>query len=316
MLKFVAKRLLLAIPTVLLVGVITFTLSRLAPGDPARVFLGPGASPEAIELLRDQWRLDDPLPAQLIAWLSNLFRGDLGESLRFNEPVADVFWRHVGPTASIIAFAIILMVSIGVPLGLAAARWKGSWIDKGSMSLAFAAVAVPEFWLGMLLVIVFAVQLGWFPVSGYVPPTGDIGAWIVTIILPSVALALGQIGLLARMVRDSVITAGREQWVTSLRARGLGEASIFMKHLMKSATIPAITVIGTSMAALITGAVVIETVFNIRGVGWLTINSTMQRDYALVQGTVFMAAVAYVLINLVIDALYAVIDPRIRLAGA
>lgn len=314
--RFLVRRLLLVVPIIGIVGVVTFGLSRLAPGDPAQVFLGEGATPEQVARLRGEWGLDEPLPVQFSIWAWNMLKGDLGDSLRFRSPVIEVVGQHLGPTISIIGLAVLLIVAVGVPAGLAAARWRGTWIDRSSMSLAFAGVSVPEFWLGMLLTLVFAVGLGLFPVSGYVPVGVSFSGWLSSIVLPSVALALGQIGLLARMVRDSVINTSNEQWVVALRARGVSEASILLKHALKSAAVPALTVIGNSMAALITGAVVVEAVFNIHGIGWLTVNSTLQRDYPLVQGTVLLAALGYVLINLTIDALYAVVDPRIRAGGA
>lgn len=278
--------------------------------------LGDGASEDQIEQLTAKWGLDQPLLTQFGSWIANLLRGDLGESIRFSSSVASVLADHVGPTLSISLVALIIVIGIGIPLGLIAGRFKGSLLDRGLMGSTFVGMSLPEFWVAMLLVAFFAVKLGWLPISGYVDPRVSVTGWLAAIILPGIALSIDNLALLARMVRDSVITTSAEPWVTSLRARGLSEFSVVGRHQLKSASVTALTVIGNSFAGFLTAAVAVETVFNIPGFGWLTVQAALQRDYPLLEGAVLAAACTYIVGNLGVDALYAVIDPRIRSEGA
>ncbi|MGW2512152.1 ABC transporter permease [Streptomyces scopuliridis] len=314
--RFVARRLVLALPVLAIIAITTFAASRLAPGNPAALLLGDGASEAQIHRMSEKWGLDEPLYTQFGSWLSNLAHGDLGESLRFAHPVTQVLSEHIGPTLSISLLALVIVIGVGIPLGLIAGRFRGSTLDRVLMGSTFIGMSLPEFWLAMLLVAFFAVQMGWFPVSGYVDPTVSVTGWLTAIILPAIALAIDHLALLARMVRDSVISTSAEPWVTSLRARGLSDAVVVGRHQLKSASVTALTVIGNSIAGLLVGAVAVETVFNIPGFGWMTVQAALQRDYPLLQWAVLASAFTYVIGNLCVDALYAVIDPRIRAEGA
>ncbi|WP_375003608.1 ABC transporter permease [Aeromicrobium sp. CTD01-1L150] len=310
--RFVAQRALLAVPVLAVIAVLTFTLSRLAPGTPATLMLGEGASEEQVRHLTERWGLDEPIYIQFGLWLRNLLQGDLGESIRFGGPVLEMIGQHIGPTISIALLGLLIVIVIGIPFGLLAGHFRGTVLDRGLMGSTFVGMSVPEFWLAMLLVLGGGVHLGWFPVSGYTSPGESITGWLMAIILPAIALSIDQVALVARMVRDSVVTTSNEPWVTSLRARGLASSSVVGRHQLKSALVTAITVIGNAFGGFITAAVVVEIVFNISGFGWLTVEAALQRDYPLLLGVVLVAAFAYVLVNLVVDALYAVIDPRIR----
>ncbi|SMY01252.1 Binding-protein-dependent transport system inner membrane component [Brevibacterium linens] len=211
---------------------------------------------------------------------------------------------------------MIIVIALGIPFGLLAGRFRGSLLDRFLMGSTFVGMSLPEFWVAMMLILGFSVHLGWFPVSGYIWPAESIPGWLAAIVLPSIALAIDQLALVARLVRDSVISTARMPWVTSLRARGLSDLSVVGLHQFKSAAVTSITVLGNSFAGFLTAAVVVEMVFNIPGFGWLTVQAALQRDYPLLQGAVLIAAAGYVLVNLVVDALYAVIDPRIRARGA
>lgn len=316
MLGFVARRLISVIPVLAVIAIIAFTLSRLAPGSPAELMLGEGASQEQIDHLTAQWGLDQPVFAQLGLWLWGLLRGDFGESIHFSAPVLQVIGDHIGPTLSIAALAMIIVIVIGIPFGLIAGRHRGSILDRSLMGTTFIGMSLPEFWVAMMLVLAFGFHLGWFPVSGYVWPAESLIGWLAAITLPAIALSIDQLALVARLVRDSVISTAPLSWVTSLRARGLSDVSVVGVHQFKSASVTAITVMGNSFAGFLTAAVVVEMVFNIPGFGWLTVQAALQRDYPLLQGAVLVAAAGYVLVNLVVDALYAVLDPRLRTRGA
>ncbi len=314
--RFMLWRTALVAPVVAVIGLLTFALARMAPGDPARLMLGEGASEDQVAHLNEQLGLDRSLPVQLWRWVASLVQGDFGESIRFDDPVSQVVLHHIWPTLSISVIALLIMTLIGIPLGLIAGHRRGSRLDRGLMMLTFIGMSLPEFWVGMMLVLVFAVGLEVLPVSGYVGPGVSVSLWFSAIILPGIAMAIDQIALISRMVRDSVISTTAEPWVTSLHARGLRPRSILGKHQLKSASVAAITVIGNAFAGFITAAVVVEIVFNIHGFGWLIVQAAQERDYPLLQGAVIFAAVSYVLVNLLVDMCYAVLDPRIRARGA
>lgn len=313
---FVGRRALMVLPVLAVVALVTFLLSRLVPGGPAALLLGEGASREQIDRLNAEWGLDEPALVQLGQWFVQLLHGDLGRSIWFDAPVTGIILGHIGPTLSIALLSVVISVGIGIPIGLIAGHRRGSLLDRGLMSLSYVGVSLPEFWVAMLLVLAFGVHLGILPVSGYVSPATSVGGWLASIVLPGIALAVDQVALLSRMVRDSVTNTSGQHWVVSLRARGLRTRAIVGKHQLKSASVAAVTVIGNSFGGLITAAVVVEIVFNIQGFGWLAVQAALQRDYPVMQGTVLVAATAYVLVNLVVDATYAVLDPRIRVRGA
>ncbi|OWT56882.1 ABC transporter permease [Candidimonas nitroreducens] len=314
--RYLAYRVTAVIPVIVVIGLLTFTLSRLAPGNPIELMLGDGASQQQVAELEAQWGLRGSLGSQLWHWCANMLHGNFGKSIFFDAPVGHVIVQHIWPTLSISGLALVIMIAIGIPLGLIAGHRRDTVQDKFLMSLSFLGMSLPEFWVGMVLVLIFAVHLGLLPVSGYVAPDVSLSGWLHSILLPGIALAVDQLALVARIVRDSVISTSEEPWVTSLYARGLKPRTILFRHQLKSSLVAAITVIGNAFAGFITAAVVVEIVFNIPGFGWLITQAAQRRDYPLLQGAVLLAAVSYVVVNLLVDMLYAAIDPRIRDAGA
>jgi peptide/nickel transport system permease protein len=312
MLAYTLRRLVLAVPVMLLVATAVFLLLRLTPGDPAGIILGPDATEERRRELRRELGLEDPLPVQYARWLGKVARGDLGQSLFLNKPVTAAILERAQPTLLLTILALLVALLIGLPAGVIAARRRGSWVDLGTMAVAMAGIAMPTFWLGLNLIFLFAVTLRWLPVAGYEPLSA--GPWrsLRHLILPAVTLGVAQGALLARMTRSMMLETLSQDYVRTARAKGLVERSVIIRHALRNAFIPLLTVIGLSFAALIGGAVVTEQIFTLPGVGRLLIQAIGRRDFPLVQGTVLVIAALYVLINLVVDLLYAVVDPRIR----
>ncbi|CAA9586424.1 MAG: ABC transporter, permease protein 1 (cluster 5, nickel/peptides/opines) [uncultured Thermomicrobiales bacterium] len=312
MLAYTIRRLLLTIPVMLLVATGVFLLLRLTPGDPAGIILGPDATEERRMELRRELGLEDPLPLQYVRWLGRTVQGDLGRSLFLDKPVTAALLERAQPTLLLTTLALLVAVSIGLPTGIIAARARGSWLDLGSMGFAMIGIAMPTFWLGLNLILIFAVLLRWLPVAGYEPLSK--GPWqaLRYLILPALTLGVAQGALLARMTRSMMLEVLGQDYVRTARAKGLAERGVILRHALRNAFIPLMTVIGLTFAALMGGAVVTEQIFNIPGVGRLLIQAIGRRDFPLVQGTVLVIAAFYVLINLAVDLLYAVVDPRIR----
>jgi peptide/nickel transport system permease protein len=309
---YVARRLLALVPVALVVATVAFVLIHLAPGDPASVIAGPDASTEDVKRIERQLGLDAPLPVQLVRWFGRLAVGDLGQSIFLRKPVTEAILDRVEPTLLLTVFAVVIAILLGVPAGVLSARYHDRATDQALMVLALVGVSIPNFLLGLLFVLFFSVWLGWFPVAGYSPL--EYG-WIRTLrslVLPAFALGLVQSALIARIARSSMLDVLREQYITAGRAKGLGERAVVYKHALKNAMIPTVTIIGISFAVLISGAVVIETVFNIPGLGRLIISAVLRRDYPVIQGVVLCIAGVYMLINLVVDLSYLVFDPRVR----
>jgi len=290
-------------------------LIRLAPGDPASVLAGPDATTEDLAQLRTALGMDQPLPVQLVKWYGRLAQGDLGQSIFLRRPVVQAVVERLEPTLLLTLWGTLLAILIGVPAGIVSARYHNTAVDQSFMALALLGLSIPNFLLGLLMILVFGVWLGWLPVSGYVPL--DEGVWlnVRSLLMPAVSLGLVQSALVARITRSSMLDVLREQYILSGRAKGLSERAVIYKHALKNAIIPTLTVIGITVALLIGGAVVIETVFNIPGVGRLIISAVLRRDYPVVQGVVLLIAVTYTVINLLVDLAYLVIDPRIRYTG-
>jgi peptide/nickel transport system permease protein len=309
---YVLRRLLAVVPVMLVVATVAFVLIHLAPGDPASVIAGPYASADDVAKLRHQLGLDEALPVQLVRWYGRLLRGDLGDSIFLRRPVMEAIVDRLEPTLLLTTWATLVAVLIGVPAGIVSARYHNSAIDQSLMGLALVGLSVPNFLLGLLMILVFGVWLGWLPVAGYVPL--DEGLWrnLRSLVMPSLALGLVQSALIARITRSSMLDVLREQFVLTGRAKGLAENIVVYKHALKNAIIPTLTVIGITFALLIGGAVVIETVFNIPGLGRLIISAVLRRDYPVIQGVILIISGVYVLLNLCIDVLYVVLDPRIR----
>lgn len=309
---YVVRRLVALIPVALVVGTVAFVLIHLAPGDPASIIAGPDATAEDIERLRVQMGLDRSLPIQLLSWYGRLLQGDLGRSIFLRKPVVDAILDRVEPTLLLTLFATAIAVAIGVPAGVISARYHNSATDQAFMVLALVGISIPNFLLGLLFVLFFGVWLGWFPVAGYSPlEYGWLGT-LRSLVLPAFALGLVQSALIARIARSSMLDVLREQFITAGRAKGLGEPAVVYKHAFKNALIPTITIIGISFAVLISGAVVVETVFNIPGLGRLIVSAVLRRDYPVIQGVILMFSGIYVLVNLLIDITYTLLDPRIR----
>jgi peptide/nickel transport system permease protein len=309
---YLLRRVIAVIPVMLVVATVAFVLIHLAPGDPASVIAGPYAAPEDIAKLRHQLGLDEPLPAQLVRWYGRLLVGDLGDSIFLRRPVLEAVVERLEPTLLLTAWATLIAVLIGVPAGVISARHHNSGVDQSLMAVALLGLSIPNFLLGLLMILVFGVWLRWLPVAGYVPL--DDGLWLNlrSLLMPCVSLGLVQSALIARITRSSMLDVLREQFILAGRAKGLGERVIVYKHALKNAIIPTLTVVGLTFAILIGGAVVIETVFNIPGLGRLIISAVLRRDYPVIQGVVLLIAVAYTLVNLVVDLAYLALDPRIR----
>ena len=312
MLAYTLRRLVLAVPVMMLVATAVFLMLRLTPGDPAGIILGPDATEERRMELRRELGLEDPLLVQYVRWLGKVARGDLGQSLFLNKPVTAAILERAQPTLLLTILALLVSLLIGLPAGVIAAQRRGSWVDLGTMAVAMGGIAMPTFWLGLNLIFLFAVTLRWLPVAGYEPLSA--GPWrsLRHLILPAVTLGVAQGALLARMTSSMMLETLSQDYVRTARAKGLVERSVIFRHALRNAFIPLMTVIGLSFAALLGGAVVTEQIFTLPGVGRLLIQAIGRRDFPLVQGTVLVIAALYVLINLVVDLLYAVVDPRIR----
>ena len=309
---YLLRRLLALLPVALVVATVAFVLIHLAPGDPASVIAGPDASRDDVRRLERQLGLDAPLPVQLVRWYGRLLHGDLGQSIFLRKPVTEAILDRVEPTVLLTVLAIVISVLIGVPAGVVSARYHNTTTDQALMVAALVGVSIPNFLLGLLFILFFSVWLGWFPVAGYSPLEYGWLRTLRSLVLPAFALGLVQSALIARIARSSMLDVLREPFITAGRAKGLGERAVVYKHALKNAMIPTVTIIGISFAILISGAVVVETVFNIPGVGRLIISAVLRRDYPVIQGVVLCIAGTYMLINLAVDLSYLVFDPRVK----
>lgn len=310
---FLLKRLMSLVPILLIVGTITFLIIHVTPGDPASVILGPEASAEQIANLRDDLGLNLPIYQQYFTWMFGVLQGNLGESFYLQQPILEAIREHLAPTLVLAGMALVIGILLAVPLGIAAARRRGTFVDHASMGLSLIGISVPSFLLGIFFVVVFAVKLGWFPVAGYVPITSGLWNYLQYLIMPAVALGAMQAGLLARMTRSSMLDTLGKDFISAARAKGAAERRVVYIHAFRNALLPVMTVVGQSLGGLITGAVVIETIFNIPGLGQLIINAVSRRDFPVIQATVLVTTVAFVLVNFAVDILYGAVDPRIRL---
>ncbi len=312
MLSYLTGRLLALIPVLLVVAVVIFLLIHFTPGDPARVLAGEDATPEQIQMLRRDMGLEGPLPAQFALWVSRAVRGDLGQSLFNRLPVGRIIGQHIGPTLMLSAMAVTVSLCIGLPLGVVAGVYRNSWWDQAGLALAMLGAAVPTFWLGLSLIVVFAVNLGWLPSSGFKSPTEDLWRSLAYLLLPSLTLGVPSSALIIRFVRSSLLDVIGTDYVRTARAKGLGERLVIFRHALRNALVPILTVVGLTFAALMGGAVVTETVFAIPGIGQLVVSSVLRRDYPVIQGVTLVVAASYVLINLIVDLLYFLVDPRVK----
>ena len=312
MLGYIVRRVLSTIPVMAFVALFVFSLHYIAPGDPAAVIAGEQASQADIERIRQSLGLDRPFLVRFTEWSFQVLRGDLGTSMFTGLPVTHLIGQRIEPTLSLMIVTLVLSVSIAVPIGVLAAWKVGSWLDRGFMAFAVFGFSVPVFVVGYLLAYVFALELDWLPVQGYTPISRGFWPWLENLILPSIALGFVYIALIARITRATMLEVLSQDYIRTARAKGMGEAGVLFLHALKNAAVPIVTVIGIGVALLIGGAVVTESVFAIPGLGRLTIDAIVRRDYPLIQGIVLMFSFVYVLVNLVVDLIYVTLDARIR----
>lgn len=311
--RYLIGRLLATIPVLVIVAVIVFSLLNLTPGDPAAVLAGDYATPEQIAAIRANLGLDQPLLQRFFTWAAHILRGDLGVSIFSGKPVSELIAQRVEPTLLLALVTLVLAVAAAVPMGVLAAYRAGGWIDRAVMSLAVAGFSTPVFVVGYALVYVFALTLEWFPTQGYVPLSQGLWACLRSLALPSVALAFLYMGLIARVTRAAVLEVLAEDYVRTARAKGLPQREVLVRHALKNAAVPIVTVVGLGVAALLGGVVVTETVFNIPGLGRLVADAISRRDYPIVQALILLFAAVYAFINLLVDLSYVLFDPRIKL---
>lgn len=311
--KYIAKRLLSVVPILLIVSIVVFALVHLAPGGPAAAMLGSDATMEDIAALEEQMGLNDPLHVQYFRWISNIFHGNLGTSTT-GDTVANMIREHFLPTINLALYAMLISLLLALPLGMLAARKRGTLIDSFVSVFALAGVSVPSFLLGLGLMMLFSVTLHWLPVSGYTPWADGVLAHIRSITMPAVALGFMYTALMMRMTRSSMLEVLNSDYIKMARAKGVREAALVGKHAFRNALVNIVTVIGQSIIGALSGAAVVETVFGVPGLGQLIVNSIGRRDYEVIQAVVLLVAVINVLINLLTDLLYGLIDPRIRVS--
>ena len=312
MISYILRRVLSTVPVMAIVALFVFSLLYIAPGDPAAVIAGDQASPADVERIREGLGLDRPFLVQFGTWLWRILHGDLGTSIFTNLPVSALIAQRIEPTLSLMVLTLVLTILVAVPLGVVAAWKAGSWVDRTIMAFAVFAFSLPVFVVGYVLAYVFALQFDWLPVQGYTPLAEGFLPWLHNLILPAIALGSVYIALIARITRASMLEVLQQDYVRTARAKGLDQRSILFVHALKNAAVPIITVIGIGVALLIGGAVVTESVFAIPGLGRLTIDAILRRDYPVIQGIVLMFSFLYVLVNLMVDVTYTLVDPRIR----
>jgi peptide/nickel transport system permease protein len=312
MLGYLVRRVLAAVPVMGVVALFVFLLLRITPGDPAAILAGDNATPAQLERIRASLGLNEPLYVQFFTWVNKLLHGDLGVSLISNVPVLKMISQRVEPSISIALSTIILAVLIAVPLGVIAAWKHGTWIDRCVMGLSVLGFSVPVFVIGYVLIQVFAIDLRWLPVQGFKSITAGFGPFLERIILPTLTLSFIYIALIARMTRAAMLDVMGEDFIRTARAKGIGEVAVLLRHGLRNAAVPVITVIGTGFALLISGVVVTESVFNLPGIGRLTVDAVLARDYPVIQAMILLTSLIYVTVNLLIDVAYTLLDPRIR----
>ena len=312
MLSYIGRRLLATIPVMAVVALFVFSLLYIAPGDPAAIIAGDQATPEDVARIRASLGLERPFLVRFVEWSGQILRGDLGTSIFTNLPVSQLIAQRIEPTLSLMIVTLILSISLAVPLGVVAAWKAGSWIDRAVMAMAVFGFSVPVFVVAYLLAYVFALQLDWLPVQGYTPIANGFWPWLQNLILPAIALGFIYIALIARITRATMLEILSQDYIKTARSKGLGQRAILFIHALKNAAVPIVTVIGIGIALLIGGAVVTESVFVIPGLGRLTIDAILRRDYPVIQGVVLLFSFTYVLVNLGVDLIYTLIDPRIR----
>jgi len=310
---YIIRRFILLITTILLVSIITFGVFQILPGDPVRTMLGTEADPTQIENLRSELGLDRPLYEQYADWMKGLLTGELGNSLRFSMPVKDLLFARLPVTMSLAVLTLTIVLVVSLPLGMFAARRQNKLSDVSLSTLTQIGMAVPSFWLGMMLILYVGMQFSFFKISGYIPWTQSVSGALSTLVLPALTIAIPQIAVNFRYVRTSILEQMQLDYVRTIRSKGMSERNVMYKHVLKNAMIPILTVFGLIMAEVVAGTIIVEQVFSLPGIGQLLITAISNRDFPLVQGIVMYITVAVVVINFIVDILYSVLDPRIRL---
>ncbi len=309
---YIAKRVLATLPVMLLVALFVFSLLYLAPGDPAAIIAGDQASPEAINRIREALGLDRPFVVRFLEWIGRFLSGDLGMSIFSQQPISTLILQRLQPTLSLMAMTMVLSLLIAIPLGILAAWKKGTIIDRGVMLFSVFGFSVPVFVVGFLATYIFSLQLKWLPVQGYSPLSQGFGPFVRSLILPSLTLGCVYMGIIARITRATMIEVLSQDYIRTAKAKGLATFPILFSHGLRNAAVPITTTVGMGVAFLIGGSVVVETVFSIPGLGRLTAEAILKRDYPIIQSMVLLFSVAYVMVNLIVDILYTIFDPRIR----
>jgi peptide/nickel transport system permease protein len=312
MTAYIARRLLSMLPVMAIVALFVFLLLHLAPGDPAAIMAGDNATPDNIAQIRQKLGLDEPIWKQFVVWVVSLAQGNLGNSMFWGDPVTTLIAQRAEPTISLAITTIAVAVIIAVFLGVVAAANAGSGIDRFVMGFAVMGFSVPVFVVGYLLIFLFAIELKWLPVQGYTPLAEGVLPWLRNLVLPSVALGLAYVALIARITRATMLDVLSEDYMRTARAKGVASTPLLLKHALKNAAVPIVTVIGIGVALLIGGVVITETVFNIPGIGRLVVDAIARRDYPIIQGVIMVFSGVYVLVNLLVDLSYTFFDPRIR----
>lgn len=312
MLKFILRRVAASIPVMLMVAIVVFAILRLTPGDPAAIIAGDSATPQQLDEIRRVMGLDKPIYTQFLMWIWRLLHGDLGTSLLSGVPVFDMVAQRVWPSLALSLSTITLSVMVAVPLGILAAWRQGKLLDRVVMATSVLGFSVPVFVTAYLLILVFSIKLGWFPVQGYKPLDAGFWQFARALTLPTIALSTVYVALIARITRTSIIEVMGEDFIRTARAKGLRERGVLTGHALRNAAVPIVTIIGVGVAMLISGVVVTESVFNLPGLGRLVVEAVLARDYPVIQALILLFAFVYVFINLIVDSLYTVFDPRIR----
>ncbi|MBE0453188.1 ABC transporter permease [Roseovarius autotrophicus] len=314
MLLFILRRILIAIPTLILVSMFVFALQKLLPGDPILVMAGEDRDPEVIALLREKYRMNDPIMMQYLYWAGGVLRGDLGVSLRTNEPVLSLIASKLPVTIQLAVMSMLFALFIGIPAGILSAVRKGTWVDWLANLVALSGLSIPNFWLGLMLILLVSVNLGWLPASGYESPFVDLKKSLTTMIMPAFVLGTALAATLMRHTRSAMLGVLQADYVRTARAKGLRGRVVVMKHAFRNAVLPVVTLTALLFGELLAGAVLTEQIFTIPGFGKLIVDAVFNRDYAVVQGVVLCTAVGFIVMNLIADVLYMLLNPRLRTA--
>src|SRR3954468_12835052 len=312
MISLIWRRLAVAVPTLLLVSIMVFSLQKLLPGDPALALAGEERNPEVIEYLREKYRFNDPVPVQYAHWLGSLLQGDFGTSIRTRLPIGRMLQEKLPVTIELAILSMLVAIALGMPIGIVAALKRGTAVDYGASVLGLAGLSIPNFWLGIMLILLFSVNLGWLPAGGYVSPTESIGRNLLSMLMPALVLGTGTAAIMMRHVRSAMIQAMKQDYVRTARAKGVRESTIVMRHALPNALIPVVTLGTLQFGELLAGAVLTEQVFSIPGFGKMVVDGVFSRDYAVVQAVVLCTAAVFLLMSLIADVAYVLLNPRLR----